>query len=329
MCGWSEFHTPNLKGGADTAEEVNAPLLHWLKNNARRDNYFLHINYWDIHRPYHMDASWADRFSGSPVARRWPDETAIASHRRQTGLFTANRLFWNSKSPSALMPDQIASREDVDRLVTGYDAAIAYTDHHVKIILEELDRQRVLDDAVLIFTADHGDAFGEHGIYADHVCADECVHRIPLIVRWPGKTPAGHASDAMFTNVDLPATLCDLLNIPTPSAWDGISFRKQLEGETGGGRDYLVWDHALYAVQRAIRTPQYLMTRTYHPGEYLFAPLELCDMLNDPCQIRNLAAEKPQVVHECSQLMDQWVAEQLAKSAPQPDPLMEVLNARR
>ena len=33
--------------------------------------------------------------------------------------------------------------------------------------------------------ADHGDAFGEHGIYSDHVCADECIHHIPLIVRWP------------------------------------------------------------------------------------------------------------------------------------------------
>ena len=46
----------------------------------------------------------------------------------------------------------------------------------------------VLDDAAIIFTGDHGDAFGEHGIYSDHVCADECIHRIPLIVRWPGVT---------------------------------------------------------------------------------------------------------------------------------------------
>ncbi len=59
MCGWSEFHTPNLKGGAETAKEVNEPVLRWLEHNARREHYFLHINYWDVHRCYKMDASWA------------------------------------------------------------------------------------------------------------------------------------------------------------------------------------------------------------------------------------------------------------------------------
>ena len=43
MCGWSEFHTPNLKCGAETAEEVNAKVLPWLKNSATRHNYYLHI----------------------------------------------------------------------------------------------------------------------------------------------------------------------------------------------------------------------------------------------------------------------------------------------
>ena len=41
-CGWSEFHTPNLKGGGESAPEVNAPLMRWLKTNATREDYLLH-----------------------------------------------------------------------------------------------------------------------------------------------------------------------------------------------------------------------------------------------------------------------------------------------
>ena len=96
------------------------------------------------------------------------------------------------------MPGSISNRKDFEHMVTGYDAAIAYVDHHLGIVLDELAKQGVLDDTAIIITSDHGDAFGEHGIYSDHVCADECIHHIPLIVNWPGVTKPG-------TNVRLDA----------------------------------------------------------------------------------------------------------------------------
>ena len=182
MRGWTEFHTPNLRGGYETAEEVNEPLLRWLRQNATREDYLLHINYWDVHRVYKMDASWGDRFEGMPVAQEWPDEAAIAAHQSIEGPFTATWQFPGGVSPYPLMPGSVSSREDFERMVTGYDASIAYVDHYLGLVMEELDRQGVMDDVAIIISADHGDAFGEHGIYSDHVCADECIHHIPLIV---------------------------------------------------------------------------------------------------------------------------------------------------
>jgi arylsulfatase A-like enzyme len=213
-------------------------------------------------------------------------------------------------------------------MVTGYDAAIAYADHHVQVVLDELDRQDVLDDAVILISADHGDAFGEHGIYSDHVCADECIHHIPLIVRWPGVTPTGQASDALVCNVDLAATLCDLLGIPVPSGWDGLSFAPQVRGAEGGGRDHLVWGCALYAVQRAVRTPTHLMVRTYDDDGYGFAPVELYDMEQDPYQTTDLAEEQGVLVNDCCHLMEEWVDQQRARDGWPTDPLFEVLRER-
>lgn len=327
-CGWSEYHTPNLKGGAETAQEVNDVVLRWLGQNARRENYVLHINYWDVHRCYKMDASWADRFKGYPVSQEWPDEEAIRVHQALGGPFTAQRQFKDNTSPYPLMPGAVRSRRDFEHMVTGYDAAIAYADHHVQVVLDELDRQGVLQDAVIVVTADHGDAFGEHGIYSDHVCADECIHRIPLIIRWPGRTPGDKTSDALLYNVDLAATLCDLLGLSIPAEWDGASFKEQVEGEPGGGREYLVWDHGLYTVQRAVRTRTHLMIRTYDHYGYGFAPVELYDINRDPYQTKDLAGQMPELVSDCDHRMLEWTQSQLARDGWRPDPLMAVLEER-
>jgi choline-sulfatase len=329
MCGWSEFHTVNLKGGAETAPEVTEPALAWLKNNAKREKYLLHINYWDVHRCYKMDASWADRFKDYPVAQKWPDEEAIAKHQEYKGPFTALRQFRDHKSPFPLMPGAVRSRADFEHMVTGYDASIAYVDHYVKMVLDELDRQGVLDDAAIIITADHGDAFGEHGIYSDHVCADECINHIPLIVKWPGVAPAGHRCESLLYNVDLSAALCELLGGEIPSEWDGRSMAPHLRGEPGFERDHVVWGHGLYTVQRAVRTKQHLMVKTYHDYGYPFDPIELYDIVADPYQSRNIRDDSPDVVEQCTKWLDAWLAEQHAKPHAIPDPMQAILDERK
>ena len=184
------------------------------------------------------------------------------------------------------------------------------------------------DDKPIIISGDTGDAFGEHGIYSDHVCADECIHNIPLIIRWPGVSAENASSDTLLYNVDLGPTLCDLLGIPAPEDWDGESFRENLEGEQGVDRDYVVWDHGLYAVQRAVRTRTHLMIRTYDNYGYPFEPIELYNMVDDPYQTTNIRDEQPEIVAKLSQHMADWIQEQRMKGHNIADPLVEIMRER-
>ena len=326
MYGWSEFHTPNLKGGAETAEEVNACVLPWLKRNATRENYYLHINYWDAHRCYKMEASWADRFATYPVDLAWPDEAAIEAHQQISGPFTANRQFPDNVSPYPLMPGAVRTRADFELMITGYDAAIAYIDHHIAQVFDVLTDAGVFEDTAIIISGDHGDAFGEHGIYSDHVCADECIHRVPLIIKWPGVSRPS-SSDALLYNVDFPATVCDILGIEQPADWDATSFKKQVAGEGGGGHEYLVWDHGLYNVQRAVRSREHLLMQTYDDIGYNFDATELYDMAKDPYQTNNIAADAPETVRTLTAVQKDWEEEQM-KNDDEVDPLQKILKSR-
>jgi len=318
--GWSELHTTGLKRGNERAEEVNAHVLPWMERNAAEDGWFAHIQYWDPHRNYRMPLEWLDRVRGQPPPS-WPDQAAIDAHQASYGPFTASELypFGDGRAPTPAMPDALRTSADWYRFVDGYDASIAYMDHHIGELLATLERQGVLDETAFIISADHGEAMGEFGVYGDHCNAGEAVHRLPMIVRWPGVTAPGGVCRDLVYNVDLAPTLCDMLGLPTPPGWDGRSFAPQLRGETGHRRDHLVWSHGLYTCQRVVRTERWALMLTRHPGCFPFEPLSLYDMDADPRQTRDVSATYPEVVRELELLLREWLN-------GEPDPLDPVVE---
>jgi len=326
--GWSEFHTTGLKRGNERADEVNSYVLPWLREHAHEDNFFLHLQYWDPHRVYRMPLEWLDRVKDYPPPD-WPDAAAIEQHQASYGPFTASELYPGGDGPpphAPSMPRQIASVADWKQLIDGYDASIAFMDDQIGQVLATLEQAGVLDETAFIISADHAEGQGEFAVYGDHCNASESVHNIPLVIRWPGVTRPNSVCDDFVYNVDLPPTLCDLLDIESPAGWDGRSFAPQLRSAQGSPRDYLVWSHGLYACQRVVRTPRWALMRTYNPGLFPYEPLALFDMANDPHQTRDVQAEHPEVVRELDHLMNGWLQEQLGYQGAAVDPLQLVVE---
>ena len=107
-----------------------------------------------------------------------------------------------------------------------------------------------------------------------------------------------------------------------PPKWDGISFKSGLTGEKFKGREYLVFDHGIYSLQRSVRTLDYMLTRTYHPGLYpIDEPIQLFSMKKDPHQTKDVAKKHPSIVKVLEEKLSTWWHEQLPKHSPEPDPL--------
>lgn len=322
---------PTLSTGNDEdAGDVNRAAFRWLHDHAKEESWFLHINYWEPHTNYVMPPEWAHRAAKMGPAPAWPDETAIAGHQKIYGPHSATDLHGNRGKPSAFpetMPDQIKSRADYEKLINGYDGGIHYWDHHFGLLLQELEKLGILEDTAIIVSADHGEAFGENGSYAEHGLANEPTHRIPLIVRWPGLTdklpPEKRRCDALLYHLDLGPSLCDLLGLKTPAGWDGTSWAPALEGKPIPRRDCLFLGHGAHTYQRAVRTADHLYIKTIHPGSFRAEPEQLFNVTADPYLTRDLSGSEPALLNQLRQLLAEWVA----KHAPGGvDPMGACIN---
>jgi arylsulfatase A-like enzyme len=200
-------------------------------------------------------------------------------------------------------------------------------DDRIGEVLRTLEEAGVLEETAIIISADHGEQFGELGVYGDHCAAANAVQNVPLVISWPGVTPSDLACDDLVLNVDLAPTISDLLGMPLPSGWDGTSIARQLRGETSSDwRQYVVYTHGLYCCQRAVRTHRWQLTRTYHPGTYLHEQVMLHDLQADHYQTTNLAADRPDIVAELDHLLAQWLNDELGTPGAGPDPLQLVVE---
>lgn len=325
--GYSEILNPG-KGGMERAEEVNALALDWIRRNAQRDNWFLHVNYWDPHTPYRTPPSFHNPFAGDPLpawlteevrARLWE---GFGPHSAQEPHGYGHETFVRDYP---LMPAQLDSMEAIRRWIDGYDMGIRYADEHLGQLLNALADAGVLDETVVMIGADHGENLGELNVWGDHQTADAITCRVPLIVRWPGLT-SERVDRALHYHYDWAATLIELLGGSVPPWWDGRPFTAAFRAGAEDGRPYLVTSQGAWACQRGVRFEQYLCLQTYHDGHKQLEPIMLFDLAADPHEQHDLAADRPELVSRALGLLAEWYHEMMVTSPHESDPLMTVLR---
>jgi choline-sulfatase len=320
--GWDEIHS-NRKGGQEIAHEIVDPALDWLENNAEQDNWFVDVHLWDAHSHYRAPDEWLEKYFDEPLPTDFPTEEAVQCNLDIYGPRSGRDLYTgypNNERPNDMHPEGVNTRADAKRLIDMYDGSIAYVDDQIGRIFDLLERKGLLEDTAVIVSADHGDSFGEHGQYMDHGIANVPVHNVPMIVRWPGLEASG-VDDSLCYTLDLCPTVCELLDIPIPTGWDGESFIAALNAAQYDGRPYLVMDHGIYTFSRSVRTQDMLLMQMLHPGLYPYDDqFYLHDLNADPHQQVNLYPENTADFAELSGMYWQWRHEQVLKGGA-PDPL--------
>ncbi|HOX38744.1 MAG TPA: sulfatase [Candidatus Brocadiia bacterium] len=314
------------KRGMEIAQDVSPVALRWLTQNAKRDNWFLHVNLWDPHTPYRTPLEYGNPFEGKPFDE-WLTEEQIRKDFEGYGPHCANDLYGNGPVPDGWprIPRQITNMDDYVRWIDGYDTGIRYADEHCGMILKELERQGVLDDTTVIMSSDHGENQGEFNIYGDHHTSCHITARVPLIIRRPG-LPGGRVDTALHYQTDMAATVLEMIGARVPADWDGVSFAPVFREGRQAGRETLVCGNCAWSCQRSVRWDNWILLRTYHDGLKDLPDVMLFDVAGDPHQTKNLASARPDLVNAGLARLELWTADMMKRSASDVDPMWNVMR---
>jgi len=326
LAGFREMHNTGHVG-MECAHEVQPHAIKWLEQNAADDNWFLHLNYWDPHEPYRTPEAYGNPFENDPLPA-WHTEEVLEANKASFGSHGAMECDdhgapWKWKK-FPRVPNGILSMEDWKLWVDGYDIGIKYADDHVGELLALLEKKGVLDDTVIIVSADHAENMGELNVYGDHQTADHATCRIPLIIKGPGITSG--ADEALHYNVDLAPTIMELAGGEPSEIWDGQSFLSTLKDGTSNGRPYLVISQCAHSCMRSVRWEDWMLIRTYHDGYKNLLPIMLFNLAEDPYEQHNLAETQPEITNKGLRLLDEWHSQAMAGSRTGVDPMQTVMQ---
>ena len=171
-----------------------------------------------------------------------------------------------------------------------YYGMVSMMDANLGRILDELDRMGEADNTLVVFTSDHGDMQGGHRMYGKSTYSMyEETTRVPLVVRFPGRVPAGRTVKTHAGTADISPTILDYLGLSVPDGLGGRSLKPFIDGREDldrpmfSERDRSNWDVESRAnFQRLIRTHEFKYS--YHSR----GDSQLYDLANDPGETRNL-----------------------------------------
>ncbi|VTU02581.1 choline-sulfatase : Putative uncharacterized protein OS=Bacteroides eggerthii DSM 20697 GN=BACEGG_00141 PE=4 SV=1: Sulfatase [Gemmataceae bacterium] len=175
----------------------------------------------------------------------------------------------------------------------AYYARVEWADRQIGLVLTALKESNFADNTVVVYTSDHGENLGEHGLWWKN-CLYDSGARVPLIVSWPARWKGGQHRGGACGVVDLVQTIADVGGAAVPKDWKGASLVPWLHDPKHPWRDLAVSEYyAGYVASGIAMIRQGTWKYVYHTrADAKHGPeVELYDLAADPGELRNLAKD--------------------------------------
>ncbi|MBM4045996.1 MAG: sulfatase, partial [Planctomycetes bacterium] len=249
---------------------VTGKALKWLKRNRSR-KFFLWLHYMDPHEyPFYLAPPLDEPHKLSLKTKPAKDFTRMAA---ETGIGGQSVLFVGDHDFKPI-----------------YRHNVEYGDAHIGILVERLKALGLYEKTLIILLSDHGEEFGERGgRWHGHALYDEQIH-IPLVVTCPDLLPRGMVIDHQVRTIDVMPTVLDAAGLSFGEPMDGQSFLPMIRGVPEEVRYAFSERTGTDERLKSLRTPKFKCLYAADTGR-----LELFDLVADPRERRNVAAERPVV----------------------------------
>jgi arylsulfatase A-like enzyme len=304
FAGWGSWN----EGRSHKAENLNTVALPELDRLVQGEQPFLlFLRHMDPHAPYLPPGAFERMFYHG-------NETDPAKHSMDPVMaFKPFCDFFASWMPPGI--------SDKDYVIAQYDGEIAYMDSCIQVIFNALESHGILDETIVVINSDHGETLYDHDCYFDHHGLYEPTLHIPLIIRYPGKMPAGKRVKGYTLQQDLMPTLLELAGIETGIAFNGQSLLPMVAGEVASHASEFYITECTWMRKHGWRTPEWKLIVALEPDMHFKPPVELYNLIQDPQENNNLAEQEPEMVALLRGRMDAFIAKRTAETG-RPNPIL-------
>jgi arylsulfatase A-like enzyme len=279
-----EFTQPDFHGKLNVPDEYSITAMHAKETleaiERLKDKPFsITCSFHFPHAPMLPTGKYYQMYDPDKV----PIPVSIADDMTNSPYKSANGRLGNK---------EYADPDKIKYMISDYYGLVTEVDDWVGKILNKLDELKLTDNTLIIFTSDHGEMLGAHGLREKNVFYEESSH-IPLFIRFPRKIKSKTVVNNYVTNVDLFPTIMDYLNQPEKNV-DGKSLRDLIEKKPSNRADYIVteWNY------RGDGEPNYMIVKD---GWKMFIPQTasstvidvLYNLNEDPHEMNNLIGSNP------------------------------------
>lgn len=252
-----------IRHSNESADVLTRRAIHWMKKN-RQKPFFLWLHYFDVHSPWRPPKPFDSLFSDDGI------------YRTGRNLPIKSGEGWREGG----IPDFVAEDgiTDLDHYISRYDGSIAFVDRQIGVLTEALRKLGLEEQALVIFTSDHGTPLGESDLFShSSVFPCEPVIKVPLVIKQKGVFESGVVS-SQAQSVDIAATILDVLGLDQPPTMQGESLVPRMPPKRGLEARYAFFGGEEISV---IRGDGYKLLRLT-AGAMKTKRVAACEMFKDP-----------------------------------------------
>ncbi len=303
--------------------------MRFISENRDRP-WFLSINPFDPHPPFDPPKEYLDRYNPEDLPYPLFRESDVARQRALSKVDQQTIEAINPYEAEKLAPPEWGARSeryagsappqhyDARKVKACYYASIELIDHEFGRLIDFLRDSGELENTIVIFTSDHGELLGDHGLIYKGCRFFESLVHVPMIISWPGRIEADLKSPALVELVDLAPTLLEAAGLEIPYTMQGESLFGLLSGKDDPGyhKPYVISEY-----NDALNQPNATHGSMYFDGRYksiLYHNVnvgELYDLETDPGEFDNLWDDPAYASLKCELLSRHFNALMLSSSA--------------
>ncbi|TAM41265.1 DUF4976 domain-containing protein [bacterium] len=283
-------------------------VTNWIAKDLKR-SFFLWIHYRGVHTPYRPPAPYNSLF----VHDKFYDG-------RKKAPLVDNPGGWGGIMPKV----NLNNIRETDYYISHYDGALKYVDYWVGELVSFLKQRGIYEDTIVIISADHGEAFGEHNLYFEHgnTLYDELL-RVPLIIKFAKGEFRGKRLLMQVRSIDIMPTIMEYLQFESPRGTDGESLLALIENKETSGKT--IFSFSKTGLINAVRSADWkLISYDDKPAQY-----ELYNLKEDPGELHNVYAKNAGIAKRLTYELGKHKSEFSRASLKRGEDNSEMMEVRR